>query len=193
VGRDPNTDGAGFDVAGITMGPAGHIVTDEWQNTSVEGIYAVGDVTGRVALTPVAVAAGRHLSDRLFGGKPDAKLDYEMIPSVIFGHPLLATVGLSEEQARLQYGDEVHIFRQAFTPMQLSLSAHASKTLMKLVCVGEDDRIVGMHILGPGADEMLQGFAVALRLGARKADLDATVAIHPTSSEEMVLLGARTR
>jgi glutathione reductase (NADPH) len=194
VGRDPNSDGAGFEQVGIDTDPAGHIVTDAWQNTSVEGIYAIGDITARKALTPVAVAAGRCLADRLFGGKPQAKIDYELIPSVVFSHPPLASVGLSEEDARLQHGDEeVHIFRQAFTPMQLSLSSHAAKTLMKLVCVGNDDRIVGMHILGPGADEMMQGFAVAVKMGARKADLDATVAIHPTSAEEMVLLGARTR
>jgi glutathione reductase (NADPH) len=193
VGRDPNSDGAGFDQVGIATDPAGHILTDEWQNTNIPGIYALGDVTNRKALTPVAVAAGRCLSDRLFGGKPQAKISYDLVPSVVFSHPPLATVGLSEEEAREQYGDDVHIFRQAFTPMQLSLSSRAFKTVVKLICVGDDERIVGMHILGPSADEMLQGFAVAIKMGARKADLDATVAIHPTSSEELVLLGARTR
>jgi glutathione reductase (NADPH) len=149
----------------------------------------VGDVTDRKELTPVAVAAGRRLADRLFGGEPRARLDYDNIPSVLFSEPPLASVGLDEVQAREQHGDAVHCYRSQFTPMQLALAGRREPSLMKLVCMGEDERVVGINALGPGADEMLQGFAVAMKLGLRKRDLDATVAIHPTSAEELVLMG----
>lgn len=188
VGRIPNSADLGLEACGVGMDKAGHILVDSQQNTHTEGIYALGDVTSRIALTPVAVAAGRKLADRLFGGQPDACLDYENIPSVVFSHPPLAGVGMAEHVAREIHGDSVRTYTARFTPMQLALSRHPQKSLMKLVCVGEDERVVGVHILGPGADEMLQGFAVAVKMGARKADFDATVAIHPTSSEELVLM-----
>lgn len=189
VGRVPNSGNLGLEKIGVDVDGGGHVLTDTRQNTYVQGIYAIGDVTSRMALTPVAIAAGRKLADRLFDDQPDAFLDYENIPSVVFSHPPLASVGLSEEGARELHGDAVRCYSAQFTPMQLALSAHPQKSLMKLVCVGADERVVGVHILGPGADEMLQGFAVAVRMGARKADFDATVAIHPTSSEELVLMG----
>ena len=132
---------------------------------------------------------GRRLADRLFGGQPDARLDYENIPSVVFSKPPLGMVGLTEEDARERYGDAVSVYRSRFTPMQWALAGTPGQSLMKLVCVGSDERVLGIHALGPGADEMLQGFAVALKLGLHKRDLDATVAIHPTSAEELVLMG----
>ncbi len=143
---------------------------------------------GRAALTPVAIAAGRRLSDRLFGGKPERHLDYNMIPTVIFTHPPIGTVGASEAEARAQYGDAVKVYVADFTPMYHALTTRKTHTDMKLVCVGPEQRIVGCHILGLGADEMLQGFAVAIRMGATKADFDDTVAIHPTSAEELVTM-----
>ncbi|URL57391.1 glutathione-disulfide reductase [Luteibacter flocculans] len=191
VGRHANTATLDIDRIGLRTGSEGHIEIDDYQNTNVPGVYAVGDVTQRLALTPVAVAAGRKLADRLFGGKPEAKLDYQNIPSVVFSHPPLGTIGMSEEQAREHYGADVHLYKQAFVPMQLALAGRPMTTRFKLICVGAESRIVGMQMLGPGVDEILQGFAVAIKMGATKADLDATLAIHPTSAEEMVLMGDR--
>ncbi|WP_201313347.1 glutathione-disulfide reductase [Dyella sp. EPa41] len=189
VGRTPNSDRLDLDAAGVHADESGHVVTDAWQTTNVPGISAVGDVTERPQLTPVAVAAGRRLADRLFGQQPDSRLDYENIPTVVFAEPPLAMVGMTEAQAREFHGDEVHVYRARFTPLQWAVAGHAVPTLMKVLCVGEDERVVGIHVLGPGADEMLQGFAVAMKMGLRKRDLDATVAIHPSSAEELVLMG----
>ncbi|MEO9079868.1 MAG: glutathione-disulfide reductase [Rhodanobacter sp.] len=188
VGRVPNTDQLGLTDLGMTLDDGSHVVVDNRQNTSIAGIYAVGDVTGRKALTPVAVAASRRLADRLFGGDAEAHLDYENIPSVVFSDPPLGMVGLTEQQARDRHGAGVRVYRSRFTPMQRALAGHQEQSVMKLVCVGDDERVVGIHALGPGVDEMLQGFAVALKLGVRKRDLDDTVAIHPTSAEELVLM-----
>ena len=188
IGRSPVTDRLGLDAIGVALDANGHVAVDEWQDTGVPGVHAVGDVTGRLALTPVAVAASRRLADRLFGGDAHSRLDYANVPTVVFSHPPLASVGLSEEAARAQHGDGVRIHRARFRPMLSALAHGEERTLMKLVCVGDDERVVGIHVLGAAADEMLQGFAVALKMGARKADFDATVAIHPTSSEELVLL-----
>jgi glutathione reductase (NADPH) len=188
VGRAAN--GAGLDLgrAGVAVDDCDYVATDGFQNTNVPGIYAIGDVTGRAALTPVAIAAGRRLSDRLFGGKTDRRLDYNLIPTVIFTHPPIGTVGASEAEARAQYGDAVKVYVADFTPMYHALTVRKTHTDMKLVCVGPDQRIVGCHIIGTGADEMLQGFAVAIRMGATKGDFDDTVAIHPTSAEELVTM-----
>ncbi|WP_300617098.1 glutathione-disulfide reductase [Dokdonella sp.] len=188
TGRKPNSDALALETAGIRSDRHGYVRVDEAQNTNVAGVYAVGDVTGRLALTPVAVAAGRRLADRLFGGKPEARLDYANVPTVVFGHPPLATVGLGEEDARRLHGDSVRVYRTRFRPMLAALAEREQRTFMKLVCVGDDERVVGIHMVGAGVDEMLQGFAVALKAGARKADFDATVAIHPTASEELVLM-----
>ncbi len=188
VGRLPNSGGIGLEALDVALGEQGEILTDAKQNSSVPGVYALGDVTGRQPLTPVAVAAGRRLADRLFGGQPEACLDYDCIPSVVFGHPPLAGVGLNEEEARSVHGDAVRVHRSRFTPMAASLAGRDAQSFMKLVCVGADETVVGVHMLGEGCEEMLQGFALAVKLGARKADFDATVAIHPTSSEEMVLM-----
>ena len=188
VGRAPNTGALGLEAVGVRVDGQGHVLIDAWQDTAVAGIHAVGDVTPRKALTPVAVAAGRQLADRLFGGQPEARMDYDNIPSVVFAEPPLGAVGLTEQQARDVHGDAVKVYRSRFTPMQWALAGHRQQSVMKLVCVGPDERVLGIHVLGPGADEMLQGFALALKLGVRKRDLDATVAIHPTSSEELVLM-----
>jgi glutathione reductase (NADPH) len=188
VGRDANVSGLDLRAAGVAVDDCDFVVTDGFQNTNVPGVYAIGDVTGRAALTPVAIAAGRRLSDRLFGGKADRRLDYNMIPTVVFTHPPIGTVGASEAEARAQYGDAVKVYVADFTPMYHALTTRKSHTDMKLVCVGPEQRIVGCHIIGAGADEMLQGFAVAIRMGATKRDFDDTVAIHPTSAEEMVTM-----
>ncbi|MBB5015303.1 glutathione-disulfide reductase [Rehaibacterium terrae] len=188
TGRAPNVASLGLDAAGVTLDGEGHVAIDDWQATSAAGVYAVGDVTARPALTPVAIAAARRLMDRLFGGRAEARLDYDMIPTVVFAHPPVGSVGLGEEAARERFGDAVRCYRTRFRPMLGALAGSDERTFMKLVCVGADERIVGLHVVGPGADEMLQGFAVALRMGARKADFDATVAIHPTAAEELVLL-----
>jgi glutathione reductase (NADPH) len=188
TGRVPNTADIGLDIAGVTLDAKGFIITNEWQDTTAPNVHAVGDVTGRVALTPVAIAASRRLADRVLGGKADAKLDYSNIATVVFSHPPLATVGLTEAEARTLHGDAVQVHRASFRPMLAALAQREQKTLMKLVCVGADERIVGIHLFGRAVDEIIQGFAVALKMGARKADLDATVAIHPTSAEELVLM-----
>ncbi len=188
VGRAANVASLHTDRAGLALDANGFLVTDGFQNTNVGGLYAIGDVAGRAALTPVAIAAGRRLSDRLFGGKRDRRLEYEMIPTVVFTHPPIGTVGLSESEARSRYGEAVKVYVADFTPMYHALTTRKTHTDMKLVCVGTQERIVGCHIIGAGADEMLQGFAVAIRMGATKRDFDDTVAIHPTSSEELVTM-----
>ncbi len=189
IGRQPNTDGLGLERLGIEIGAAGEIVVDAFQNTSVAGVYALGDVSGRWMLTPVAIAAGRRLAERLFGGKPDARLDYENIPTVVFSHPPIGTVGLTEEEARASYGHgNVKVYQTRFTNMFYAVTTHKPATAMKLVTVGAQEQVVGCHVVGAGADEMIQGFAVAVRMGATKRDFDNTVAIHPTSAEELVLM-----
>ena len=188
IGRTPNTNELNLEAAGLATDEHGFIQTDAFQNTTVDGIYAVGDITGREQLTPVAIAAARRLADRLFNNQPQRRLDYENIPSVIFSHPPIGTVGLTETEARELHGDAVKIYQTRFTSMEYAFTQRRVHTAMKLVSVGVKEKIVGCHILGPGADEMLQGFAVAIRMGACKQDLDDTVAIHPTSAEELVTM-----
>ncbi len=189
IGRRPEVASLDLRAAGIETDSSGAIPVDAFQRTGVDGVHAIGDVTGKAPLTPVAIAAGRRLSDRLFGGQSDRKLDYENIPSVVFTHPPIATVGASEAQARQQWGaGAIKVYRTRFDGMYDAFSEHPRATAMKLVTCGDDERIVGCHIIGPGADEMMQGFAVAVRMGARKRDFDDTVAIHPTSAEEMVTM-----
>ncbi len=188
IGRSANVAPLSLPSAGIIVDADDYIMTDEFQNTNVPGVYAIGDVTGRAALTPVAIAAGRRLSDRLFGGKTDRRLDYGMIPTVVFTHPPIGTVGMGEIEARARHGDAVKIYVADFTPMYHAMTTRKSRTDMKLVCVGPEERVIGCHVIGAGADEMLQGFAVAIRMGATKRDFDDTVAIHPTSSEELVTM-----
>lgn len=189
IGREPANDNINLAAAGVKTNEKGYITVDKYQNTNVKGIYAVGDNTGAVELTPVAVAAGRRLSERLFNNKPDEHLDYSNIPTVVFSHPPIGTVGLTEEQAKEQHGEEnVKVYKSAFTAMYTAVTQHRQPCRMKLVCVGKDEKIVGIHGIGYGMDEMLQGFAVALKMGATKKDFDNTVAIHPTGSEEFVTM-----
>ena len=188
IGRVPNADSLNLGAAGVETAPDGAIVTDVFQRTSAEGVCAIGDVTGRTPLTPVAIAAGRRLADRLFGGQADRRLSYDDIPTVIFTHPPIGTVGVSEAQARADHGDAVKVYRTRFSSMYYAFSDHPRATAMKLVTVGDEERVIGCHVIGEGADEMMQGFAVAVRMGARKRDLDDTVAIHPTSAEELVTM-----
>ena len=188
TGRVPSTASLGVEQAGVKLDADGFVQVDEWQDTSVPHIHAIGDVTNAPALTPVAIAAARRLMDRLYAGKAESKLEFRDIATVVFSHPPLGKVGLSEQEARLQFGDAVKVFRTRFRPMLHALADSPQRSLFKLVCVGEDKRVVGLHLLGEGADEMLQGFAVALKKGITLADLHDTVAIHPTSAEEVVLM-----
>jgi len=189
IGREPATDALNLAGAGVQTDARGYVTVDAWQNTSVPGVYALGDNTGRVELTPVAVAAGRLLAERLFNHKPDAHLDYENVPTVVFSHPPIGTVGLTEPQARARFGEnQVKVYESSFTSMYTAVTQHRQTCRMKLVCVGDSERIVGIHGIGQGMDEILQGFAVALKMGATKQDLDRTVAIHPTAAEEFVTM-----
>jgi len=189
IGREPAVEGLGLARAGVTMDAAGFIPVDHLQQTNIGGLYAIGDVTGRAQLTPVAIAAGRRLSDRVFGGMTDRHLDYRNVPTVVFSHPPIGTVGLTEAEARAEHGDAaVKVYTSAFVPMYHALTVRRPRAEMKLVTVGAGERIVGAHVIGAGADEMLQGFAVAVKMGASKRDFDDTVAIHPTSAEEFVTM-----
>ncbi|KAF4343177.1 glutathione reductase [Fusarium beomiforme] len=193
IGRTPETKGIGLEEAGVKLGEKGHIVVDEYQNTAVDNIYALGDVTGEVELTPVAIAAGRRLAHRLFGGPEFAnlKLDYSNVPSVVFAHPEVGSIGLTEPQAIEKYGkDNIKVYKTSFTAMYYAMMEPDQKgpTNYKLIVAGPEEKVVGLHIMGLGSGEMLQGFGVAVKMGATKADFDSCVAIHPTSAEELVTL-----
>ncbi len=188
TGRNAAGSGLGLEQLRVVRDAEGFVRTDAFQETNVSGLYAIGDVTGRAQLTPVAIAAGRRLADRLFGGQPERRLDYDNLPTVIFSHPPIGTVGLTEAEARHQYGTAVKIYSSRFTPLYHAITTHKPKSLMKLVTAGAEERVVGIHVIGPGTDELLQGFAVALRMGATKRDFDDTIAIHPTVAEELVTM-----
>ncbi len=190
IGREPATDKINLAATGVATNERGFIKVDKYQNTNVKGIYAVGDIIeGGIELTPVAVAAGRRLSERLFNNRPTEHLDYNLVPTVVFSHPPIGTIGLTEPKAVEQYGAEnVKVYKSSFTPMYSAVTQHRQPCRMKLVCVGKDEKIVGLHGIGFGVDEMIQGFAVAVKMGATKADFDNTVAIHPTGSEEFVTM-----
>ena len=189
IGRAANTSGFGLEKTGVKLTEKGTIYSDEFENTSVPGIYALGDVTGKLDLTPVAVKAGRQLSERLFNNKADAKLDYTDVATVVFSHPVIGSVGLTEEKAIAKYGAEnIKVYKSSFTPMYTALGENRQPSTMKLVTLGEDEKIIGLHGIGYGVDEMIQGFSVAIKMGATKADFDNTVAIHPTGSEEFVTM-----
>ncbi|MGY4675597.1 glutathione-disulfide reductase [Ursidibacter arcticus] len=190
IGREPATDKINLAAAGVVANERGFIPVDKFQNTNVAGIYAVGDIIeGGIELTPVAVAAGRRLSERLFNNKPNEHLDYNLVPTVVFSHPPIGTIGLTEPQAIEQYGAEnIKVYKSSFTPMYSAITQHRQPCRMKLVCAGKEEKVVGLHGIGFGVDEMIQGFAVAIKMGATKADFDNTVAIHPTGSEEFVTM-----
>jgi glutathione reductase (NADPH) len=189
IGRAPATHTIGLDNTDVNLTERGFIAVDDQQNTSTPGIYAVGDNIGKVDLTPVAVKAGRLLSERLFNGQHDAKMDYSLIPTVVFSHPPIGTMGLSQPEAEAEYGAEnVTVYNSSFGAMYTALTSHRQLTKMKLICAGPEQKVVGLHGIGHGMDEILQGFGVAIKMGATKADFDACVAIHPTSGEEFVTL-----
>jgi len=187
VGRDPLTQHLGLENAGVKTDQRGFILTNKFQKTNIGNIYALGDATGRSPLTPVAIAAGRRLSDRLYNNMKNRRLSYENIPTVVFTHPPIGTIGMTEEEARKKFKN-VKVYQSQFTPMADALSDHKTTTALKLVCVNNNEKVVGCHIMGHGADEMLQGFAVAIKMGATKKQFDDTVAIHPTSAEELVTM-----
>jgi glutathione reductase (NADPH) len=189
IGRQPATEGLNLSAAGVKSNTWGFIEVDKYQNTNISGIYSVGDDTESAALTPVAVAAGRRLAERLFNNKPNECLDYTNIPTVVFTHPPIGTVGLTESQAIDAYGEQnVKVYSSSFTAMYTAVTAHRQPCRMKLVCAGDEEKILGIHGIGYGMDEILQGFAVALKMGATKKDFDNTIAIHPTAAEEFVTM-----
>lgn len=194
IGRKPMTDTLNLDSIGLDLEEKGHVIVDDYQNTNVPGVYALGDVCDKhVDLTPMAINAGRKLADRLFGGKPDAKADYKNVPTVIFSHPPMATIGYTEEAARKEHGDEnIKIYKSRFTNMWYGPwkidADEKPKTAMKVVCLGPDEKVIGLHIQGMAADEIMQGFAVAIKMGCTKSQFDDCVAIHPTAGEELVTM-----
>ena len=191
IGRSPEVEDLNLKAVGVKQDKKGHIPVDDYQNTNVSNIFALGDVCDKnFELTPVAIAAGRKLSDRLFGGQKDAHLVYDNIPSVVFAHPEVGSVGLTEPEAREKYGDAVKVYSTSFTAMYYAMMEADDKgpTAYKLVCTGPEEKVVGLHIMGIGSSEMLQGFGVAIKMGATKKDFDSCVAIHPTSAEELVTM-----
>jgi glutathione reductase (NADPH) len=190
IGRHPNTAALGLDRAGIALGPGGAIPVDAWSRTSVPHIYAVGDVTDRVALTPVAIREAHAFADTVFGRKPWS-VDYEIIPTAVFSNPPVGTVGLTEEEARAR--GSVEIYRARFRPLRHTLSGRNERTMMKLVVDAATQRVLGVHMVGEDAPEIIQALAVAVRMGATKADFDATMALHPTSGEEFLTLREKVK
>ena len=189
VGRKANVQQLNLEAAGVELTERGFIQVDEYQNTTTPGIYALGDVSGEKELTPVAIKAGRTLAERLFNGKTDEKMDYELIPTVVFSHPAIGSIGLTQEQAEAKYGAEnIKVYQSTFAGMYSAITVHRQMTKLKLITLGEEEKVIGLHGIGEGIDEMIQGFAVAVKMGATKADFDATVAIHPTASEEFVTM-----
>jgi glutathione reductase (NADPH) len=186
TGRAPNTAGIGLEAAGVKLGDKGEIVVDAQSRSSVENIYAVGDVTDRVNLTPVAIREGHAFADTVFGAKP-ATVDHEQVPTAVFSTPEIGTVGLPEHVACMRY-PKLDVYKARFRPLKHTLSGREERMLMKLLVDGESDRVVGCHILGSDAAEIVQMAAIAMRLGATKADFDATMALHPSAAEELVTM-----
>jgi glutathione reductase (NADPH) len=186
VGRKPNTQGLGLESAGVRLEENGAVPVDAYSRTNVAGIYAVGDVTGGVALTPVAIREGHSFADTVFGQK-DWSVDYTFIPTAVFSEPEIGTVGLSEADARAK-GGKVDIYKTRFRPMKYVLSGRDERMLMKLVVDGTTDKVLGCHVLGPDAGEIVQMAAIAMRMGATKRDFDATMALHPSAAEELVTM-----
>ncbi|HEX6956481.1 MAG TPA: glutathione-disulfide reductase [Ferrovibrio sp.] len=191
TGRRPNTDGLGLEALGVDLDEEGAVVVDEYSQSSVPNIYAVGDVTNRMNLTPVAIREGHAFADTVFGGK-SRRMVYENVPAAVFSQPSVGTVGLSEAEARKRFG-EVDVYRTVFRPMRATISGGEGRIMMKLVVDAKSDRVVGVHMVGHEAGEIIQGIAIALKAGATKADFDATVGIHPTAAEEFVTMREKVR
>jgi glutathione reductase (NADPH) len=189
IGRTPTTDKINLEAAGVEVNDRGYVPVNEHHETNVPGIYALGDIIGKIELTPVAVKSGRILAERLFNNITDVVMDYTNVPTVVFSHPPIGTMGLTEPEAVAEYGeDNVKVYTSGFAAMYTAVTEHRQMTRMKLICAGDDEKVVGIHGIGFGMDEILQGFGVAMKMGATKADFDACVAIHPTSAEEFVTL-----
>ena len=189
IGRTPATDTINLELAGVKTDAKGYIPVDEHHQTNVKGIYALGDIIGRIELTPVAVKAGRILAERLFNNMMDTVMDYTLVPTVVFSHPPIGTIGLTEQEAIAEYGeDNVTVYNSGFAAMYTAVTQHRQETKVKLICAGAEQKVVGLHGIGYAMDEIIQGFGVAMKMGATKSDFDACVAIHPTSSEEFVTL-----
>jgi glutathione reductase (NADPH) len=187
IGRTPKTPGLGLEAAGVALDADGAVIVDGHSCTNVPSIYAVGDVTNRVQLTPVAIREGHAFADTVFGNAPRT-VDYQSIPTAVFSSPPLAGVGLTEDEARAQYGDSVKIFRSDFRPMKNVVSGRMERGLYKMVTAGADERVVGLHLIGPDSAEILQAAAIAVKAGLTKQAFDDTVALHPSMAEELVLL-----
>lgn len=189
TGRIPNIENIGLEDIGIELTNSGHIAVNEHHQTNIPHIYAIGDVIGKADLTPVAIKAGRQISEFLYNNATTSSISYEMIPTVIFSHPPIGTIGLSEEEAIEKHGqDNIKVYRSKFFSMYASAGWHREPCYFKLVCLGKEEKIIGLHGIGEGVDEMIQGFGVAMKMGATKTDFDSVVAIHPTGSEEFVTM-----
>ena len=186
TGRKPNTRGLGLAQIGVEMNQDGAVLVDEWQRSTVPNIYAVGDVTDRLNLTPVAIAEGRAIAETLYNDNP-VKMDHADVPTAVFSQPPIGTVGLTEEEARREYG-EIDVYSARFRPMKNTLSGRDERTLMKIIVDADSDRVVGCHMLGPDAPEIVQGLAIAVKCGATKKQFDQTVGIHPSAAEEFVTM-----
>lgn len=192
TGRSPNTNGLGLEAVGVETNPKGAIIVDGEEQTNVPSIYAVGDVIDRVALTPVALGEGHALADRLFA-KDTRHISYDNIPSAVFSDPNVAQVGLTEEQARAKYGDDLDVYLSDFRAMKMILADNETRSFMKLIVRRSTDKVIGLHMIGDEAGEIVQGFATAIIAGATKGDFDRTIGIHPTSAEEFVTMRTKAR
>ncbi|MDE2042299.1 MAG: FAD-dependent oxidoreductase, partial [Alphaproteobacteria bacterium] len=187
TGRVPNTQGLDLAEVDVALDKAGAVVVDDYSQSSVPGIYAIGDVTNRVQLTPVAIREGHAFADTVFGGMPRT-VDYTHIPSAVFANPPLAGVGLTEEEARIAHGEAVHVYRSDFRPMRNVVAGRHERGLYKMITAGPEETVIGMHLIGPDSAEILQVAAVAVKAGLSKTAFDDTVALHPSMAEELVLL-----
>jgi glutathione reductase (NADPH) len=188
TGRTPSTRGLGLEALGVALNPRGGIVVDEYYRSSVDNLYAIGDVIDREQLTPVAIAEGMCIANNLFTEHPPRTVDYGLIPTAVFCQPNIATIGVTEQVARKHHGDDIEVYAADFKPMKHTLTGRDERTLMKLVVRRSDDRVIGAHMVGPEAGEIIQGLAVAMTAGATKAHFDATIGIHPTAAEEFVTM-----
>jgi glutathione reductase (NADPH) len=190
TGRKPNILGLGLERVGVRRADTGGIAVDPFSQTSVPHIYAVGDVTNRINLTPVAIREGHAFADTVFGGKP-TRVNHADVPTAVFSEPEIGVIGLTEAQARERLAS-VRIFKSAFRPMKMTMTGRQTRALLKLVVDGTTDRVVGCHIVGPDAGELIQTVGIAVKMGATKADFDATMAVHPTAAEELVTMRTPT-